>query len=101
MCHTLKDSAQQSAICWFKYVRPDSGLVEQFRPRRSWGRRSWVTMARNSQAAAGCGDARKAGLYYDLAKELFRASQHLCGTDPRFLDVWLSAYDRIVGNYQD
>lgn len=99
MCHTDRDAVQQTALCFFRYVVPGSGLPEQFRPRRSWGRRSWVTMARNSQAAAACGDARKAGLYYDLSKDLFRAGQSVCGTDPRFLNIWLCAYERATGNF--
>lgn len=101
MCHRDFESVQQSAVCFFKHVRPDSGLPEAFRPRRSWGRRSWVTMARKSMEAAVSGNSHEAGVYYDLAKDLFRAGQNVCGTDPKFLNLWLRAFDRVASNYQD
>ena len=94
MCHTLQEAVAHSAGSWFRHVRPDAvGLIPQeaIRPRHSWGKRSWVGLIKAAAKAAAAGDGSKAEALEDLAKDLYRAQAPVCGTDPRFLELWSRA----------
>ena len=94
MCHTLKEAVAHSAGCWFRHVRPDAVELipqEAIRPRRSWGKRSWVGLVKAAVKAAAAGDGPKAQVLEDLGRDLYRAQASVCGTDPRFPELWSRA----------